>query len=102
VVPKKTSLALDVHHQIQDTDIDVFAETDEQVIIVQVKSSLSSKLEDNKSILKNFEKTLKHLQNKTKKHRMILFLMHSEIPDSEIGTFLLEDIKVEEPKRGDP
>ncbi len=89
-------LALDVHHQIQDTDIDVFAETDEQVIIVQVKSSLSSKLEDNKSILKNFEKTLKHLQNKTKKHRMILFLMHSEIPDSEIGTFLLEDIKVEE------
>lgn len=93
-------LALEVHHQIRDTDIDVLAKTAEETVIGQVKSNLSFNPEDNKAILENFKKVSKHLQIKMGRCRMVLFLMYSEIPDSEIGILLSEDINEENIETG--
>ncbi|MDD4127780.1 MAG: hypothetical protein PHV39_08880, partial [Methanomicrobium sp.] len=87
-------LTLDVHHKIPGTDIDVYAKTEEQIIIGQVKSSLSFRPEDNKSILENFKKVIKHLQDEKINHRKILFIINSQHSNFELS-IPLPDINFE-------
>jgi hypothetical protein len=82
---------IDFHKEIPGTDIDVLLETQNRMIIGQVKPYLSFDPEELKSILTNFNLIEKHLKDVKKPFLKQLFLMANDSPTSEIQ-FIIEDL----------
>lgn len=87
----KKIIDFECHKDIPNTDIDVLVETDDKILIGQVKPYLSFDPAEKESILKNFDLITEHLIEAKKPFSKFLFLMTKEVPDSEIG-FMIDDI----------
>jgi hypothetical protein len=87
----KNIINFDCHRDIPDTDIDVFVETPDEIMIGQVKPYFFFDPDERKSILKNFDLITKHFSESGKPNFKILFLMSRKIPDSEIY-FVVKDL----------
>jgi len=88
---------LDFHRDLKSTDIDVIGETEDSVIIFQVKTNLSFNSEEHEKILENFSKVLESIETKDKKIKRILFIPNDLIPKAESNK-LWEDEEIS--KRG--
>jgi len=79
---------LDFHKSLRTTDIDVIGETEDTIIIFQVKTNLSFNPEEHKKILENFRKAIRSIDIKNKKVRKILFVLNEQVLDS---IFLIDE-----------
>jgi hypothetical protein len=84
---------VDCHSDIQNTDIDALIETDELIVIAQVKSFFYLNSDKNREIVESFNKINKKIGESGKKSANILFIMKSEVPDSEINIIVEEKLK---------
>ncbi|MEA2075265.1 MAG: hypothetical protein U9O85_05980 [Euryarchaeota archaeon] len=66
---------LDFHRDLKSTDIDVIGETEDSVIIFQVKTNLSFNSEEHEKILENFSKVLESIETKDKKIKRVHYLI---------------------------
>lgn len=84
---------IECHKDIKKTDIDVLIETEESIIIAQVKSFFSFDPDENRIIRNHFKQINEEYQNKNKKIIKILVCMDHEIHDSEIAFLIDEKMK---------
>lgn len=88
-------VGLDFHRKLKGTDVDVIGETKSHIIIVQVKPNLTLSHTKRRNILDHFDKVLKDVDTNGKKVKKILFILNSNIPETEIDE-LWKDEKISE------